>query len=113
MRLLTSIVTPEIAEDCKLFRKNHEEYAEACGYRYSCNNQLVWDKLPASFSKIGLILRALEAGCDPILFVDADIAFMDYTFDLADLLINDYWLAGYRQRNCLCWPYLCGGLLVR
>src|SRR5947207_9046917 len=100
MKTLVTIITPEIEPHCAEFQANHLEYATANGYTYRVGRSLYWPDLAASFSKAAYIAGALEnQENEVVIWADADVAFMDMTVDLADLLAPDYWLAGYDQQN--------------
>lgn len=116
MRQFVTIITPDIADECAEIKANHKEYAAAHDYTFQCYEDLHWPDLPASFSKIWCLQQALhDERNDVVLWVDADVAFIDMTFDLAELLKPDYWLAAYDQQNKQ-WigerPYICAGLMA-
>jgi len=116
-RLIT-IATPNIRQWCNGLIQNHKEYALARGYEYVEVSELYWKDLHPSYSKVHEIQKALLEGCEKVIWADADVIFMDYRVDLADLLqgtvdmIEDYFMAAYQQTNWPAWPYLCAGLTV-
>src|ERR1035437_6258851 len=128
------MATESLLQYCDEFIVNHREYAAAQGYEYKLYQKKHRDFVDFHpvYSRIGFVLDALEAGYDPIVAIDMDAAFMNYTWDIGTLLIHSQvdvgrwpagyanpilekspgcWLAGYNQSN---WPsnYLCFGLLV-
>ena len=134
MRQIISMATSELSPYCDEFIENHRQYAAAQGYEYVLHQEKHprFLDLHPFYSKLGFQHDALEAGAERVVWVDADVAFMDCTWDIASLLdggqVNvgrwgdgqpqphlerspGYWLAGYCQAN---WPssYLCFGLLV-
>ena len=133
MKRLISMATPNIANDCAELIANHREYAAAQGYEYECHQEKHRDFMDFHpvYSRLGFLLDALDDS-EFAVWADADVAFMDHTWDIASLLdhgkvdIGRYvpgnptpvlekspgvWLAGYNQAN---WPtsYLCFGLVV-
>ena len=108
---LVTIVTPNIANDCREILDNQAAYAVANNYEHSIVAPF-WENLHPSFSKVYEINKALEEGYDVVLWADADLAFTNHTFDLEQLLINDYFVAAYRQTDHPSYFYLCAGLTI-
>lgn len=111
-KLLLSLATKEIRAIAEPFLQNHKAYAERNGYVYQCAEESIWKDLHPSFSKVALIDKALNDGADIVLWTDCDVAYMNFKFDLADLLVGDYFMAAYQQQNWPAWAYLCAGLTV-
>lgn len=110
-RLIT-IATPEIIYECFPILENQRQYAQTRGFRHDVIKDLRWPHLPASWSKVHEIHKALLDGCETVVWADADVAFMDYNWQIADLVGNGTFLAGYKQENWKAWPYMCFGLTV-
>lgn len=131
MKKLISMATPNIANDCEEFIANHQDYARVQGFEYECHSEKHKDfqDLHVVYSRLGFLLDALEDS-EFAVWADADVAFMNFTWDITSLLnhgkidIGRYlkgqpitekspgaWLAGYSQKN---WhtSYLCFGLIV-
>jgi len=111
-KALLTVATPEIASLCQPFLENHRLYAEARGYDYLQTSEKFWPDLHPSFTKVHVIREAMLAGYKEIVWADADVAFMDFRVDLADLLKKDIFMAGYHQANWKLWKYICAGLTV-
>lgn len=112
MKQLLCLATAELKGHAAPFLANHAHYAKANGYEYHLATEKFWPGLHPSFSKVYEIDRALREGAEIVLWADADVAFMDHNFDLASLLVDDYFMAAYHQTNWPNWVYLCAGLTV-
>lgn len=118
-RLLT-IATPHIIYDCWPILETQRAYCEARGYEHVVVREAFWKDLHPSFSRVHEIQQALEAGCENVVWADADVAFMEHSWQIADLLGGPYWMAGYCQSNwpppgsdaSKQWQYICAGLTV-
>lgn len=110
--VLITIATPEIADHAALFIENHRGYAAKTGYEFRFVTDAHWKHVHPSYSKVYEIDRALKDGAEVVIWADADVAFMDWSIDLASLLKPDYFMAAYQQQNWHRWKYLCAGLTV-
>lgn len=117
-KLLVTIATENILPYAKEIIENQRWYAGKQKYDYLCHETIYWPNLHPSFSKVWEIWNALETGYERIIWADADVAFMDSSFDLATLLDDTskypdgYFMAAYQQTNWKTWRYLCNGLIV-
>ena len=133
MKIILSMSTQEIEQYTKELASNHAEYAAAQGYQYKCftERHASFTEYHPSYSRLGFLLDAMKEGYDPIVWADIDVAFLDYTWDIASLLdygkadaafgLPDWqiqwgktggvWMAAYKQGN---WPstYVCFGLVA-
>lgn len=118
-RLIT-IATSQIVYECIELLANQGAYARARGYEHRVVRETHWPDLHPSFGRVWEIHQALEEGCETVVWSDADVAFMDHTWQIADLVGGPYFLAAYRQTNwpppdadaSKQWAYLCAGLMV-
>lgn len=111
-RLIT-IATPNIIYEASPLIENQREYCEARSWEHLVVRETHWPRLHPSFGKVWEIRQALADGCEFVCWADADVAFMDRSWQIADLVMyEDIWLAGYMQANWTAWPYMCWGLTV-
>ena len=112
-KIIITIATADILPQCKEIMDNHRAYAAANGYEHRLVTNIYWAHYPATVSKVWEIHHALvEEGYDIVLWADADVAFMNFKVDLADLLTPEYFIAAYQQTNWPKWAYLCAGLIA-
>lgn len=111
-RKLITIATPDIQPFCKEMLENQRWYAGKQKFEFELVEKPYWTDLHPSFSKVWEINRTLEEGYDFLIWADADVAFMDSSNDLTQLLEPDYFMAAYQQMNWKTWAYLCNGLIV-
>lgn len=111
-RKLITIVTDNIRSYSKEILNTQKSYADRHNFLHFVVDVLKWPDLHPSFSKVWEIHQALEEGYDQLIWADADVAFMDMSQDLMELLKPNYFMAAYQQMNWKTWAYLCNGLIV-
>jgi len=109
---MITIATEGILHKCEAILNNHRGYAARQGLEYEVIQKAHWEQIPACFSKVYEIERAMAEGAEIVIWADADVVFMDWKADLTKLLAPDYMLAAYHQQNWKSWTYLCAGLMV-
>ena len=113
-RAIVTMETLDITVYCEPFQQNKAVYADRWGYEYFRHQKLHhrWAKIHPVYSKILYAQELLSNGYDPVVLVDADIAFTDYTRDVGKLLRRQDWIAGMREVGKPHSKYICIGLTV-
>ena len=111
-KLLVTIATPNVLPFFKEMIDTHRHYADKQKFEFRLVTELYWKDLHPSFSKVWELQRGIDEDFDFIIWADADVAFMDSSNDLLQLLKPDYFMAAYKQNNWKTWDYLCNGLIV-
>lgn len=132
MKRIITMATPNIKPYCSELIENQKRYANTRGYEH-----IVYENLHPDFkeyhpvySRLGYLLDSFRDGAEKVVWADIDVAFIDHSWDIGQLLeiggitvarwgqnspelykADGCWLAGYDQQN---WPgaYLCFGLLA-
>ena len=106
--------TPDIRFACEPFIENQSAYAKHWAYDYFCHEDLhpTFAAIPPQYSKLPYIRDLLQKGYETVVWVDADIAFTNFTKDVVALVREGEWLAGMRELNKHHPKYICAGLLV-
>lgn len=111
-KAIITLATSNILSQCADFLNNQRAYARANGYEHILFTDVYWPLLHPSFSKVHYIRKALQ-DYEIVIWNDADVAYMNFNVDLAQLLNKPgIFLAAYQQTNWQMWKYLCAGLTV-
>ena len=111
-KIIFTMATEAIMPYCSELIENQQIYSAKHGYEHQVVQQVHWEDMHPSFSKVWELKRLLSEGFDLVILADADVAFINSGIDIGELVNDSFFCAAYKQTNFDPFPYLCCGLMV-